>query len=191
VSAVAASLKFFVSAGITERWTLVADLSWPRQGLSASYFTREEGRGGFKLGGGLTGDIQAEEFFGWVGSAWLPALSDALSFYLGIEAAGGRFHHIFELPLELDGVPSDDSWEGPPGVRSHATVMRDEVRLRLPLGVVMRFAGWRPRSLAVIPYVTIAHGDAASTACMGCDGSVTFESLEQRWGIEFQFGMRL
>jgi len=191
VSAVAVSLKFFASVGIAERWTLVADLGWPRQGLSASYFTRKEGRGGFKLAGGLTGDILARESFGWVGPAWLPAASDRVSFYLGIEAAAGRFHHIFELPPELDGMPNETAPDGPPGVRPHATLMRNELRLRLPLGMAMRAGGVLPRSLAVIPYVTVAHGGATSTSCVRCDGNLTFESLEQRWGIEIQFGARL
>jgi hypothetical protein len=191
VSAIVFSLKFLASVGIAERWTLVADISWPRQGLSASYFTRKEGRGGFKLAGGLTGDIVAGEIFGWIGPAWLPAASHGVSFYLGVEAAAGRFHHIFELPPELDGIPDETAPDGPPSVRPHATLMRNELRLRLPLGIALREASLLQRSLAVIPYVTVAHGDVTSTACIRCDGSVTFESLEQRWGIEIQLGARL
>jgi hypothetical protein len=190
VTAVAFTPRLVLAMGISDHWTVVGELGWPRQGISSSYFTRAQGRGGFRLAAGTIADIPVRELLGWAGAAWLPVLYGPLSGYVGAEAQAGRFHHIFELPPELDGIASDLDGDGLPSYRPHANLMRTELRLRLPLGLSVRADSDVSLSLAAIPYLTLAHGDLAMRDCRSCDGNVTFESLEQRWGIEIQWAAR-
>ena len=182
----------FGSLGLTDHMTLVGEMAWHRVGLSLDFFSLKTGTRGIKLAGGATAGSFVPEYHGWVEGGWLPRLSEALSGYVGAGMSIGRFRHLLGLPSNLDGLDSANENETIPTVKPFADLLREEIRLRLPLGLAVRQSGKGATvSFAAIPYVTLAHGDPWQINCYKCEADVTIEDFEQRFGLELQAGIRL